>query len=96
MLQIIFMIFIVGLFAKLSQKPGTPLWQVYVFKSITLLLLLYVIFIVVASILGTQLSAIITSIAGGLLIALLIFNYKKFIQKKADAQKAIDDIGKEE
>lgn len=87
------MIFIVGFFAKLSQKPGTPLWLVYVFKSITLLLLLYVIYFVVASFFGTQISAIATGILGAALVVVLIINYKKFMQKKKDALKEVDDIG---
>ena len=95
MLQIILMILVVGFFAKMSRRPGTPLWLIYFFKSITLLLLLYIIFIVVAGILGTQISAIITSIAGGVSIALLIFGYRKFVQKKIDANKLVDEIGKE-
>jgi uncharacterized membrane-anchored protein len=95
MLQIIAMIFIVGFFAKMSRRPGTPLWVIYVFKAITLLLLLYIIFVVAAGIVGVQVSAIITSIAGALSIALLISGYKKFVQKKLDAQKLIDEIGKE-
>jgi positive regulator of sigma E activity len=95
MLQIIAMILIVGFFAKMSNRPGMPLWVIYLFKSVTLLLLLYIIFIVVAGIAGTQISAIITSIAGGISIALLIFGYKKFVQKKRDAQKLVDEIGRE-
>jgi positive regulator of sigma E activity len=95
MLQIIGMILIVGFFAKMSNRPGMPLWVIYLFKSITLLLFLYIIFILVANIAGVQISAIVTSIAGGISIALLIFNYKKFVQKKADAQKLVDEIGKD-
>ena len=95
MLQIIAMILVVGFVAKMTNRPGMPLWVIYLFKSITLLLLLYIIFIVVAGIAGTQISAIITSIAGGIFIAVLIFNYKKFVQKKMDAQKLVDEIGKE-
>jgi uncharacterized membrane-anchored protein len=95
MLQIIAMIFIVGFFAKMSRRPGTALWVIYLFKAITLLLLLYIIFVIAAGIVGVQISAIITSIAGGLSIALLISGYKKFVQKKLDAQKLIDEIGKE-
>jgi positive regulator of sigma E activity len=93
MFQIIAMILLVGFFAKMSNRPGMPLWVIYLFKSITLLLLLYIIFIVVANIAGVQISAIVTSIAGGVSIWLLIFSYKKFVQKKADAKKLVDEIG---
>jgi uncharacterized membrane-anchored protein len=94
MLQIIAMIFLVGFFAKISRRPGMPLWVIYLFKSVTLVLLLYIIFVVAAGILGVQISAIITSIAGGVSIALLISGYKKFMQKKLDAQKLVDEIGR--
>lgn len=95
MLQIIAMILFVGFFAKMSNRPGMPIWIIYLFKAVTLLLLLYIIFILVASIAGVQISAIVTSIAGGVSIGLLIFGYKKFVQKKLDAQKLVDEIGKE-
>jgi uncharacterized membrane-anchored protein len=95
MLQIIAMILLVGFFAKMSNRPGMPIWAIYLFKAVTLLLLLYIIFILVASIAGVQISAIVTSIAGVLSIGLLIFGYKKFVQKKLDAQKLVDEIGKE-
>ena len=87
------MILVVGFFAKMSRRPGTPLWLIYLFKSITLLLLLYIIFIVVAGIFGTHMAAIVTSIAGGVSIALLIFGYKKFVQKRIDAHKLVNEIG---
>ena len=95
MLQIIAMILLVGFFAKMSNRPGMPIWVIYLFKSVTLLLLLFVIFILVAGIGGLQIAAIVTSIAGGVSIWLLIFSYKKFVQKKRDAQKLVDEIGKE-
>ncbi len=95
MLQIIAMILLVGLFAKLSNRPGMSIWVIYLFKAVTLLLLLYIIFILVAGIAGVQISAIVTSIAGGVSIWLLIFSYKKFVQKKLDAQKLVDELGKE-
>jgi len=89
------MILVVGFFAKMSTRPGTPLWVIYFFKSITLILLLYIIFIIVAGLAGKQIATIATSIAGGVSIGLLIFGYKKFMQKKADAQNLVDEIGKE-
>jgi positive regulator of sigma E activity len=95
MFQIIAMILLVGFFAKMSNRPGMPLWVIYLFKSVTLLLLLYVVFILVANFAGVQISAIVTSLAGGVSIWLLIFSYKKFVQKKADAQKLVDELGKE-
>jgi len=95
MFQIIAMILIVGFFAKMSNRPGMPLWVVYLFKSVTLLLFLYIIFILVASFAGVQIAAIVSSITGGVSIWVLILSYKKFVQKKADAQKLIDEIGKE-
>ena len=62
MFQIIAMILIVGFFAKMSNRPGMPLWVVYLFKSVTLLLFLYIIFILVASFAGVQIAAIVSSI----------------------------------
>jgi uncharacterized membrane protein YgaE (UPF0421/DUF939 family) len=93
MLMLIFAILIIGAFAKFSKQPSTPFWLVYLLKTVTIIMLMYIVYVALYGYVEPKIALLFIGMLGGLLVVIMFINHRKYIQKKLEAQKKIDEIG---